>query len=75
MERMTQALATQGRKIKNLEMALFGVPTDVDQLKGRIEQGFDELIFSLPDAPADKVLPLLDKLAGIANAIRGSLRL
>jgi probable F420-dependent oxidoreductase len=71
MERMTEALTARGRKIEDLEMALFGAPTDIDQLKGRIEQGFDELIFSLPDAPADKVLPLLDKLAGIADTIRG----
>jgi hypothetical protein len=68
---MTEALAARGRKIEDLELALFGAPTDVDQLKGRIEQGFDELIFTLPDAPADRVLPLLDKLAGIAGALRG----
>lgn len=71
MERMTEALAARGRKIEDLELALFSAPTDVDQLKGRIEQGFDELIFSLPDAPAEKVLPLLDRFASIADAIRG----
>ena len=71
MERMTEALAEKGRKIEDLEMALFGAPTDIDQLKGRIEQGFDELIFTLPDAPADRVLPLLDRIAGIADKIRG----
>jgi probable F420-dependent oxidoreductase len=71
MERMTEALAARDRKIEDLELALFAAPTDIDQLKGRIDQGFDELIFSLPDAPADTVLPLLDKLAGIANTLRG----
>lgn len=71
MERMTEALAEKGRRIEDLEMALFGAPTDIDQLKGRIEQGFDELIFTLPDAPADRVLPLLDRIAGIADKIRG----
>ena len=71
MERMGEALAARGRKIEDLELALFGAPTNVEQLRGRIEQGFDELIFSLPDAPADKVLPLLDELSGIADSIRG----
>jgi probable F420-dependent oxidoreductase len=71
MERMGEALAARGRKIEDLELALFGAPTNVDQLKGRIEQGFDELIFTLPDAPADTVLPLLDKLSGLADGIRG----
>ncbi len=70
MARMSEALAARGRKIEDLELALFGAPSDVDQLKGRIEQGFDELIFTLPDAPADKVLPLLDRLSGIAEAVR-----
>lgn len=71
MERMSDALAARGRRIEDLELALFGAPTDIDQLKGRIEQGFDELIFSLPDAPAEKVLPMLDELAGVVNTIRG----
>ena len=70
MERMTEALAAKGRKIEDLDMALFGAPTDVDQLKGRIEQGFDELIFGLPDAPADTVLPMLDQYAAIAEKMR-----
>ena len=54
-----------------MDLALFGAPHDHDQLKGRIEQGFDELVFSLPDASAEKVLPLLDKLAELVVKIRG----
>ncbi len=71
LERMTEALAAKGRKIEDLEMALFGAPLNEDKLKGRIEQGFDELIFNLPDAPAEEVLPLLDRFAEAANRIRG----
>jgi probable F420-dependent oxidoreductase len=70
MERMTAALEARGRKIEDLQMALFGAPTDPDQLKGRIEQGFDHLIFSLPDADADTVLPILDKVANAAEKAR-----
>lgn len=70
MELMTAALEAQGRKIEDLQMALFGAPTDPDQLRGRIEQGFDDLIFSLPDADSDVVLPLLDKLANVAEQMR-----
>ena len=43
----------------------------IDQLMGRIEQGFDELVFALPDADADTVLPLLDDLAELAAKARG----
>jgi len=71
MERMQEALAARDRKIEDLDLALFGAPTDIDQLKGRIEQGFDDLIFSLPAAPAEEIVPLLDKLAELARQLRG----
>lgn len=71
MERLSEALAARGRKIEDVDMALFGAPTDYDQLMGRIEQGFDELVFALPDADADTVLPLLDELAELAGKARG----
>ena len=70
MERMQEALAAKGRKVEDLDLALFGAPTDVDQLRGRIEQGFDHLIFNLPPAESDKILPLLDKYATLAEQIK-----
>ncbi len=70
MERMTEALAEKGRKIEDLEMALFGAPTDAEKLRGRIDQGFDELIFNLPSEPADTTLPRLDKYAKLADSMR-----
>jgi len=71
MERLTEALAAKGRKVEDLDLALFGAPTDYDALRGRLEQGFDELIFGLPPAGADKVLPILDNLAELVTKIRG----
>jgi len=70
MERMEQALAAKGRDIKDLDMALFGAPTDPSQLSGRLEQGFDHLIFNLPSVERDQALPLLDKYAGLAEAMK-----
>jgi probable F420-dependent oxidoreductase len=72
MERLSEALAARGRKLEDVDMALFGAPTDYDQLMGRIEQGFDELVFALPDADADTVLPMLDDLAELAGKARGT---
>jgi len=71
MERLETALAAKGRRVQDLDLALFGAPTDYDQLMHRIDQGFDELVFTLPDADADRVLPLLDKLAALAERTRG----
>jgi len=70
MERLEAALAAKGRRVQDLDLALFGAPTDYDQLMHRIDQGFDELVFTLPDADADRVLPLLDRLAALAERTR-----
>ncbi|MEQ8860047.1 MAG: LLM class F420-dependent oxidoreductase [Pseudomonadales bacterium] len=71
MERLEEAMQARGRKVADLHMALFGAPSDYDKMMGRLEQGFDELVFSLPDAGADKVLPILDDLAKLAERARG----
>lgn len=71
MEKLTQALGEQGRDVRDLDLALFGAPLQTEQLAGRIEQGFDHLIFNLPSVPAEEALPLLDQFAGIAREMRG----
>jgi len=71
MEKLTKALEARGRKVEDLDLALFGAPTDYDQLQGRLEQGFDELVFGLPAESADKILPMLDNLAELVVKIRG----
>ncbi len=71
LERMAEALTARGRKLADLDLALFGAPRDYDGVKGRIEQGFDELVFMLPDADADTVLPVLDEIAALAKRARG----
>ncbi len=70
MEKLTAACEKRGRKTEDITLALFGAPIDTDQLKGRIEQGFDELIFSVPSESEDKVLPLLDRYAALAEDVR-----
>lgn len=71
LDAVTEALEAKDRKIEDLTLALFGAPIEEDQLKGRIDQGFDDLIVSLPSEPADKILPLLDNLAEVVGKIRG----
>lgn len=70
MPRLEAALAARGRKVEDLDLALFGAPTDPEQLKGRIAQGFDELVFSLPSKPEADILPMLDRLADLAQKMR-----
>jgi len=70
MERLKAACEARGRKVADITLALFGAPTSPDPLRGRIEQGFDELIFNIASEPADVVLPQLDQLAKVVTAIR-----
>ena len=71
MNRLKEALDSKNRKIEDLTLALFGGPKDRAQIVGRIEQGFDEVIFSLPSEGPDQVLPLLDEYADIVKSVRG----
>ena len=70
MERLEEALTKKGRSVKDLDLALFGAPVNEEQLQGRIDQGFDHLIFNIPSEEPDKVLPRLDKLANLADRMR-----
>ncbi len=70
MDRLESALAEQNRKVSDLDLALFGAPTNADELKSRIDQGFDHLIFNIPSESADQVMPRLDKLAAVAEEVR-----
>lgn len=71
MEKLTHALSEKGRDVGDLDLALFGAPTRADQLRGRIEQGFDHLIFNLPSEERDSILPKLDRYAALAEEMRG----
>ena len=69
LERLKAACEQRGRSLNDITLALFGAPTTLEPLRGRIGQGFDELIFNLPSEPADVLLPKLDQLAQlVANA-------
>ena len=71
MERLQAALEAKGRKVEDIALALFGAPPDAERVVGRIGQGFDHVIFGLPAAPADTVLPVLDRYAGVVAEVKG----
>ena len=49
------------------DFSIFGVPPKSDTVNELIEFGFDRIIFGLPSADADTVLPLVEKLAAFAH--------
>ena len=70
MERLREAMDAKGRKVEDLDLALFGAPPDAGRVVGRINQGFDHVIFGLPPAPVDTVLPLLDRYQALVAQVR-----
>jgi hypothetical protein len=70
IEKLRTAAEKAGRDLDSITLALFGAPEDPTQLEGRMEQGFTELIFGLPSAGRDSVLPKLDQLAEVAASLK-----
>ena len=58
-------VADAGRDPAALPVTLFGVPEDRDALQRYRDAGIARVIFSLPPAPADELLPVLDRCAAL----------
>jgi probable F420-dependent oxidoreductase len=59
-----------GRRFEDMQLGIFGVPPKPDLAKQLIDWGFSHLIFGLPPAKADKVMPMLDTYSEIASKLR-----
>ena len=70
MERLKEAVEARGRRVEDIDLALFGAPPDAGDVRGRIGQGFDHVIFVVPPAKEDVVLPLLDRYAAVVEEVR-----
>ncbi len=51
--------------------SVFGVGPDGERVRELLEMGFDRVIFGLPSADAETVMPLLDRYAEIGHSING----
>ena len=63
------AQESEKRGFESFALSVFGVPPRDDEAKKLAEIGFTEIIFALPPAPADKVLPMLDSYAAIKRKL------
>lgn len=70
LERLRAACERRGRRVEDVTLALFGAPTDEAQARGRIGQGFSELVFSIPPEDEARTLPRLDRLAELIGRLR-----
>jgi probable F420-dependent oxidoreductase len=58
-----------GRDPATLETSIFGIGPDEAEVKRYAAAGIDRVIFGLPPAEPDRVLPLLDRYAALARAV------
>ena len=70
LPKIMEALETKGRKKSDITLAMFGVPADEHFVSQKLEEGFTHLVFGLPPAGEDRILPLLDKFAKLAKKYR-----
>jgi len=68
IKQMRDAGNARGRK--HLSLSLFGAPPKEDSLHKLIEVGFERLIFGLPPAPRDTVMPMIDNYAKVMAKMR-----
>ncbi|HYB89628.1 MAG TPA: LLM class F420-dependent oxidoreductase [Candidatus Binataceae bacterium] len=67
-DRGARTLREAGKRAgrEGLSISLFGAPAKDELIRHFMELGFERLIFGLPPAPRDTVLPLLDRYAQVA---------
>jgi hypothetical protein len=65
--RFRQLAAEAGREPDDLPVQVFAAEQDDDMLARYRDAGIDRVVFMLPSAGSDKVLPLLDQLAAKAG--------
>ena len=63
---MNEAWSAAGREGQP-DFSVFGVGPDEAAVERLIEDGFNRIIFGLPSADADTVLPMVEKYAAIAH--------
>lgn len=70
MAALRQAAERAGRPFDSLSHTLYGMGPHEEQARRAIDLGFTRIVFGLPPAGPDQVLPLLDTYAQLANKLR-----
>ena len=71
LKAIREAADRAGRRFDTIQLGLFAAPGKEDAARRVIEMGFTHLIFPLPPAKADAVMPLLDGYAALSEKLRG----
>lgn len=70
IDQLREACAKRGRRFEDITLALFYAPLDEAALRAQLALGYTEMVFGLPSESREKVLPVLDEIAAMAERIR-----
>jgi probable F420-dependent oxidoreductase len=70
--RETRAAWQRAQRSGRPDFSIFGVPPQQRRVVELVELGFNRLVFGLPSADADTVIPLLDRLAALAGDVNAA---
>ena len=68
LEPLRQVVSESGRTPDELDITVFGAPTDAEGLGELADRGVTRAVFAVPPASQDTVLPFLDRCAAFVNA-------
>ncbi len=71
IEKFRDMAREAGRDPATLPITIFRVPENLEQLRFCEEIGIDRVVFSLPAADKDEVMPILDRWSTIKRQMRG----
>ena len=65
--RLQKIADESGRDMSTLSVSVFGAPAEENTLTGYRDAGINRVLLSLPSAPRDEVLPILDGYAALID--------
>ncbi len=65
MQALRQLAEASGREPRSISVTVFGAPAEPSELEAYAKLGVERCAFPLPPAPAEKILPLLDRYAAV----------
>ena len=69
IEELRRMARDAGRDPRSIGVTVYGVPADAEFLRRVRDAGVERVLFSLPPAAEDRVLPLLDRYAAVAREV------
>ena len=70
IEALRAACDRGGRDYESIDRAIFAAAPTEDSCRANVDRGFTDQMFALPSETAEKLMPMLDNLAELANKVR-----